>query len=102
VTRTNATCSTSRRSYCPGCKRAYQQRYCGSDKGKARGARYRATEKYRAKDDRYEASRLRIQIAGLRYTYRVRPERQDELSERLAAFRADQAEQYRDAAAKSF
>lgn len=72
-----------------------KRRYNKSAKGRAARDRYFATEKGRAAKDRYERKRIRVQTAGVSFTYVVDPERRDELAERLAGFRAEQTAERR-------
>lgn len=65
-------------------------------KKRARQARYDSTEKGRARHCRYEQTRIRLGVGGLRFTYRVPAEQKMDLMERLAEFRAGQTAEYRD------
>jgi hypothetical protein len=71
-------------------------KYASSEKGKAKRAAYNASEKRRASNARSEESRIRVRLAGARYSYRVPPERKEELQLRLAGFRSQQADEYRE------
>lgn len=97
----------------PELKRAVDRRYRKSAKGHATQVRYRATAKGKARDHRYNTSEkkkktnaryrathliLRMGDGERRHVYPV-PEgaTKDELQERLATFRQEQREEYRDA-----
>lgn len=56
------------------------------------GARCEAC--YHETQRRYEESRLRVGVGGLRFSYRVDPSRKEELKERLAEFRSQQRAEY--------
>jgi hypothetical protein len=76
--------------------KARRARYYASEKGKATEARYLASEKGKRKFARYEASRIRVQVAGTSTSIRVPPERKEKLQLRLAGFRSQQADEYRE------
>jgi hypothetical protein len=44
----------------------------------------------RERDDKYEQSRIKVNAGGLRWSYRVPPEKKDKLVVRLRDFRAEQ------------
>jgi len=67
-----------------------KRRYNKSKGGKVARSRYDTSEKGRTAKGRYERKRIRVQIGGVNFTYRVDPERRDELTGRLAGFRAEQ------------
>ena len=53
--------------------------------------RHNRSENKGASRARYEESRIQIQVAGLRTTHRIAVGKKQEIQERLAAFREDQA-----------
>jgi hypothetical protein len=57
---------------------------------RSRQRRWRVTSKGRAVTERYEASHIRIRVAGVSAQYRVAPERKSDLQAQLAEFRANQ------------
>lgn len=65
-------------------------------------ARYIRTVKGRKANARHEETRIRVQVAGIRASYRVPRERREELRERLATFQADQRKSYKEAASGGF
>ncbi len=60
-----------------------------------RDRRYNMSAKGRARHARYEASRIQVSIGGIRFNYRVRPERKQELLRQIDEFRARQAVKYK-------
>jgi hypothetical protein len=63
---------------------------------RVRRREYDQTPEGQASKRRYEAKRVRSRAGGVWQTYRVEPERKDELRERLADFRKDQSATYRE------
>jgi len=68
------------------------------EKKRARNRRcmrkYRQTDKGRASKARAEAGLLQVKVGGMRFYYRVPPDKKDELKQRLADFRELQKEEY--------
>ena len=62
----------------------------GSGSPVSRHHRYNVSEKGRARQARYERTRIQVQAGGLRWTYRVPADRKAELAEMLAGFRRAQ------------
>jgi hypothetical protein len=70
----------------------------------ARQRRYNASAKGQARYARYEETRIQVRFAGgtISTRYRVPAEKKHQLKERVADFRAQQREEYRDTSRRGF
>lgn len=79
-------------------RRARERRYNSSPKGRERHRRYNVSEKGSERQAKYEASRIRVWCGEFSTTYRVDPDRKDEvvawIAEKVGAFREGQQEEY--------
>jgi hypothetical protein len=76
--------------------KAARARYLASEKGKAAEIRANDSQRGRAAKARYAASSIQVRTAGTSTTIRVPPERKEEFQLRLAGFREQQADEYRE------